>query len=317
LINEETGQIFYYLPGGIGLVAYKQGLEIPIPKIIKPKEKHTATLIFLHGTYGVGSLDQMAEKFPGLKVIHPHSPTIQYDMWHGSQPAPGGQCQGWINITGDAWELMEADVIPTNQSRKKIKEADQIIHLDYHQLRRATNYINEIIEREIANGLPSEKIIIAGYSQGGLLTLATALTSPHKLGGFVSLCGFLPCWDKLLIKTKNLNQKTPCLIINNTKDTWIPFWTGQKTYEILKERGYKVEFKTHPCLGHNWKNEDVEEFLEKTLTGKGENYQTKDNFIENRKNTAKKAIIVVGAIGGGIILLFIIIKLIIWRTIKK
>jgi len=36
----------------------------------------------------------MVEKFPGLKVIHPHSPTLQYDMWHNSKPAPGGQCKG-------------------------------------------------------------------------------------------------------------------------------------------------------------------------------------------------------------------------------
>jgi len=36
----------------------------------------------------------MAEKFPGLKVIHPYSPTLQYDMWHDSKPAPGGQCKG-------------------------------------------------------------------------------------------------------------------------------------------------------------------------------------------------------------------------------
>jgi len=88
---------------------------------------------------------------------------------------------------------MDTDVCPNNPPPKKnFEEADQIIHLDYPQLRRAVSYVNEIIEKEIAAGIPPEKIFIAGYSQGALLTLAMDLTSQHKLGGFVSLCGFLP-----------------------------------------------------------------------------------------------------------------------------
>jgi phospholipase/carboxylesterase len=88
---------------------------------------------------------------------------------------------------------METDVIPSNPPRKNFEEADYAIHLDYPQLMRAVKYVDEIIEQEIAAGIPSEKIFIAGYSQGGLLTLATALTSQYKLGGFISLCGLLPC----------------------------------------------------------------------------------------------------------------------------
>ncbi|CAG8503412.1 5432_t:CDS:2 [Paraglomus occultum] len=79
---------------------------------------------------------------------------------------------------------MDTDVCPNNPPPKKnFEEADQIIHLDYPQLMRAVSYVNEIIEKEIAAGIPPEKIIIAGYSQGALLTLAVALTSQHKLGG--------------------------------------------------------------------------------------------------------------------------------------
>ena len=87
---------------------------------------------------------------------------------------------------------MEADVITKKPPRKNFEEADYIVHLDYPQLGRAVNYINEIVEGEIADGIPAEKIFISGYSQGGLLTLAVALTSPHKLGGFIPLCGLLP-----------------------------------------------------------------------------------------------------------------------------
>jgi len=88
---------------------------------------------------------------------------------------------------------MDADVCPNNPLPKKnFEEADHIVHLDYPQLMRAVAYVKEIVEGEVASGIPPEKIFIAGYSQGALLTLAVALTSQHKLGGLVSLCGFLP-----------------------------------------------------------------------------------------------------------------------------
>src|SRR3954469_14554774 len=108
---------------------------------------------------------------------------------------------------------METDVLPSNPPRKNFEEADKIIHLDYPQLMRAVSYINEIIEEEITAGIPPEKIFISGYSQGGLLTLAVALTSQHKLGGFIPLCGLLPRWDKLLVRPSEKNKETLCLII--------------------------------------------------------------------------------------------------------
>jgi hypothetical protein len=53
-------------------------------------------MIFLHGTYGAGDehFSQIEKNFPNTKFIYPYSPTLQYDMWHGSDKAPGGQCKG-------------------------------------------------------------------------------------------------------------------------------------------------------------------------------------------------------------------------------
>ena len=291
LVNEETGQIIYYAPSiekKIEDLYWEEPHERSngIPTLINnPTERvkigeegekiYNSVMIFLHGTYKVGDshFSQIEKNFPNTKFIYPYSPTLQYDMWHGSDKAPGGQCEGWINITGDAWELMEADVpkaynLYNPPSRKNFEEADKVIHLDYPQLMRAVSYVNEIIEDEIASGIPSEKIFISGYSQGGFMTLAIALTSQHKLGGFIPLCGLLPRWDKLLVNPSDKNKKTPCLIVNNSGDPWVPFWTGKKSYDLLKERGYNVEFKTRPGRGHGWENEDIEDFLKKCLYSK-------------------------------------------------
>jgi len=197
-------------------------------------------------------------------------------------------------------------MISPNNPQINYDRADQSIHLDYPQLMRAAAYINEIIEREIASGIPLEKIFVSGYSQGGLLTLAVALTSQHKLGGFISLCGLLPRRDKLLTITHDKNKKTPILIINNSQDPWIPFWTGKKTYEILKNRGYNVEFKTCPGLGHSWKSEDLINFLGKCLSqntiDEKQTTKPKNDKKQNLINSQKSVLVI-----SGIILLVIIL----------
>lgn len=288
LQNEETGQVIYsnFFTRDKIMDLYWDSLIKDSVAISFPEQKskywekgkwiYDSVVIFLHGTYGaIGQFPSVEEKFPHTKFVYLNSPILQYDMWHGLQPAPGGQCKGWINITGDAWELMDNDVAYP-MANKTLEAASKIIHLDYPQLKRATHYIKETIEREIAKGISPEKIVIGGFSQGGLLTLAVSLTSPYKLGGFFSLCGLLPCHEKLLNETKDNNKNTPCLIINNTKDSLIPFWSGKKTYDILKERDYNVEFKTYPGLGHSWKNEDIECFLQKTLSKKSAESKTND-----------------------------------------
>jgi hypothetical protein len=117
----------------------------------------------------------------------------------------------------------------------------------------------------------------------------------------------LPRQEKLLKITQDKNKETPTLIINNSEDYWVPFWTGQKTYEILKNRGYNVEFNTRPGLGHGWKNEDIIKFLEKCFSKKTESQPSPE---QNRKNTAQKIVITVGIIGGILIIILIMGQLI-------
>ncbi|CAG8497074.1 4404_t:CDS:2 [Ambispora leptoticha] len=90
---------------------------------------------------------------------------------------------------------MEQDICPSNPSRINYEEIIQSVHLDYPQLMRAADYVNEIVEEEIALGIPAEKIVLAGYSQGALLTLATALTTKHRLVVRKSLDLELNLWD--------------------------------------------------------------------------------------------------------------------------
>lgn len=79
---------------------------------------------------------------------------------------------------------------------------------------RSKDEVNKLIAREITEGLPSNRIVVGGFSQGGAMTLATGLTTPHKLAGLTVLSGWFPirekikevCGDNLVLVTKSLTR---------------------------------------------------------------------------------------------------------------
>ena len=76
----------------------------------------------------------------------------------------------------------------------------------------AAEYVNKLIEAEISAGIASSRIIIGGFSQGGALSLYTAVTTRHRLGGVVALS----CWMPL---HKQLATLDPSTVVNRD----IPF----------------------------------------------------------------------------------------------
>src|SRR4051794_4674530 len=101
-----------------------------------------------------------------------------------------------------------------------LEEKDKRTNLDYPQLMRSAAYVEEIIEQEISNGIKPERIFVGGFSSGAVLTNAVALTSKHRLGGFMALSGVLPRPDKLLpiAQTNQANKNTPIFISNFPHD---------------------------------------------------------------------------------------------------
>jgi fermentation-respiration switch protein FrsA (DUF1100 family) len=77
------------------------------------------------------------------------------------------------------------------------------------------------------------------------------MTSQYELGGFVSLAGFIP-YPKILKKIETgKNKKTPIFMVHGQRDTFVPYEKAQKSFQILKQSGYKVDpIKVHPDLGH-------------------------------------------------------------------
>jgi predicted esterase len=127
----------------------------------------------------------------------------------------------------------------TDDLRKQQDEAGMMISRDY---------LRGLIQAEIDSGIPANRIVLGGFSQGGAMALLTGLTAKVKLAGIVGLSSYLPLDDKIpaLLEESNLNQKTPLLMGHGSTDMVVPTAFGKTSYEMLKSKGYDVTFKLYP-----------------------------------------------------------------------
>jgi predicted esterase len=134
-----------------------------------------------------------------------------------------------------------------------------------------------LITDEIDNGIPSERIVLGGFSQGGAMSLFTGLTTPHKLGGVFGLSCYLLMGAKIkdiaAKEAKEVNKDTPIFMGHGDADQVVKYQWGQQTAKFLKEEmGQQVEFKTYRNLPHSAALEeidDLEAFITKCLPEDG------------------------------------------------
>jgi predicted esterase len=115
---------------------------------------------------------------------------------------------------------------------------------------RSYNTITKLITDEIAAGIPSSRIVLGGFSQGGALSLFTGVTTPHKLAGVFGLSSYLLMGDKikeLAAEAKGINKETPIFMGHGDADALVKYEWGMKTAEFLRtELGHtKVDFRTY------------------------------------------------------------------------
>lgn len=137
-------------------------------------------------------------------------------------------------------------------------------------------YLNGLIQAEIDNGIPAERIVLGGFSQGGAMSLFTGVTSKFKLAAIVGMSSYLPLDSKLpqFLNEGNFNQKTPILMCHGSADPVVPTVIGRACFELLKKSGFEdVTWKEYPGMGHSACPEEldvVEDFLGSNLPALGE-----------------------------------------------
>jgi predicted esterase len=108
-------------------------------------------------------------------------------------------------------------------------------------------YFHDMIQKEIDAGIPADRIVIGGFSQGGAMSLFSGLTAKHKLAGIVALSSYLLLSLKFadLVAKPEFNKETPIFMGHGDSDQVVNTELGKKSYELLKGMGYNATMKIY------------------------------------------------------------------------
>ncbi|MCQ9615422.1 alpha/beta hydrolase [Paenalcaligenes niemegkensis] len=145
--------------------------------------------------------------------------------------------------------------------------ADLVRHEDESGLRASQLAVQDLIARENARDIPTERIVLAGFSQGCAMTLQTGLRLEESLAGMVCLSGYLPLADKSEKERHKANQDTPIFMAHGTHDPVVPLARAEDSKQVLSELGYNIEWHTYPMPHAVCADEiaDLSAFLKKIL----------------------------------------------------
>jgi phospholipase/carboxylesterase len=192
--------------------------------VIEPQGEAKATIIWMHGLGANGH--DFAPFVPmlglppelGVRFIFPNAPMrpITINM--------GNTMPGWFDILS-----LEPE---GPQDHKGIEES--------------SHRINALIKQEIAKGIPSEKILLAGFSQGGCMALHVGLHYPEKLAGILALSTFLPLHSQFGQRLSPANRDIEIWQGHGNLDEVVHFDFGKYTKQLLEAENYKVLWNTYP-----------------------------------------------------------------------
>jgi phospholipase/carboxylesterase len=125
-----------------------------------------------------------------------------------------------------------------------ILEASLDRRVDEAQLKASAERIQGLVHDQIAQGVPAERIIIAGFSQGGAVAYQAALTFPERLGGLLAMSTYLATEGSLT--PAEVNRDLPIEIHHGNADSVVPEALGQAARDGLKAQGYAVNYRQYP-----------------------------------------------------------------------
>lgn len=192
--------------------------------VIDPPVTAQGSIIWLHGLGADGNdfvsiVEELRdEKIPPLRYIFPHAPMRPVTINNGYV------MRAWYDIFS-LDRFMQEDIAGINDSAKSI----------------AT-----LIEKEIARGISSEHIILAGFSQGGALALHSGLRYQQPLGGIIALSSYLPLAAALPSVNNPVNKNIPIFMAHGNFDSVVPYQFAYACKELLKTNDYQVDWHTYP-----------------------------------------------------------------------
>jgi len=135
--------------------------------------------------------------------------------------------------------------------------ADIVQREDAAGLRESMRLVRQIVEREVARGVPARRIVLAGFSQGCAVTLGAGLRHPERLAGLAGLSGYVPLADTTAAERHAANRDTPVFLAHGRSDGVVPLARGIAGRDLLQALGQPVEWHDYP-MEHSVCMEEVQ-----------------------------------------------------------
>ncbi len=127
-----------------------------------------------------------------------------------------------------------------------IKDFDLANRADEAGVRESIVQVEALVAREHARGVPAERIILAGFSQGGAITLAAGLRRQVPLAGLVALSTYLPMAQQALADLQPGATAQPVFMAHGTQDPVVPLLAGEFSRDVLQRLGFSVDWQRYP-----------------------------------------------------------------------
>ncbi|MBV8805747.1 MAG: carboxylesterase, partial [Sinobacteraceae bacterium] len=127
-----------------------------------------------------------------------------------------------------------------------IVSLDRRAHQDEAGIRASGAIVDELIRRENQRGIPTQRIVLGGFSQGGAISLFAGPRYPEKLAGIMGLSCYMLLEDLLPAERTRVNFQTPVFLAHGTQDPVVDIQRGTEAKQLLEAGGYPVEWHTYP-----------------------------------------------------------------------
>ena len=213
---------------------------------LNPGAEPKATVIILHGL-GADGTDflPMADELDldpvgPVRYLFPRAPVRPVTI-NG-----GNKMRAWYDILG----------------------MDLVRREDEAGLRESMRLVHQLIDNEVARGVPARRIVLGGFSQGCAITIGAGLRYPARLAGLAALSGYVPLADSTAAERNPANRDTPVFQAHGRNDGVIPVARGAVGRDLLLSMGQPVEWHEYP-MEHSVCMEEVQalqQWLRRVLT---------------------------------------------------
>ena len=184
----------------------------------------TGTVLWLHGLGADGHdfapiVPQLVESHERpLRFVFPHAPVRPVTI-------NGGMAmRAWYDILG----------------------FNRGVPQDEAGIRASDVEVRALIQRENQRGIPTNRIVLGGFSQGGAISLFSGPRYPEKLAGIMALSCYMLLEDVLPVERTKVNYATPVFLAHGNQDPVVDFRRGLEAKQLLEAGGYPVEWHPYP-----------------------------------------------------------------------